>query len=365
MSQLSPQADHVLISLNPKAGRSDPARRAEELRGALVRLGYAVEILTDLKTVAEKANGLVQAGRLRALVGVGGDGTAAELVNRTVPGCPVTLLPAGTANLLAKEYRLPKEPKKLAEMIRVGSTVTFDAGRFRVMNESGPAESGRLFLVLVSVGVDAWIVRRVDERREASYRAGTKRGGHIGYLSYLKPIFEAIFSYSYAPMSVEIEGGSPRRLSGAETSRVRREWAKWAFVCNIPRYGFGAAPVLDSRPDDRLLDVCLFKRGGFLSSIFSVALAFCGGLHRFCPSVRLGSARVLRVTAGEGEKIPFEADGDPAGFLPVEIETVPARVTLIVPDRFARRRIPSKNRKAEKVAAEPICPAELSDRGAG
>ena len=365
MFQLSPTADHVLISLNPKAGRSDPARRAERLRVALIRFGYTVELLTDLKTVADKANGLVQAGRLRALVGVGGDGTAAELVNRTVSGCPVTLLPAGTANLLAKEFHLPKDPEKLAEMIRAGSAVTLDAGRYRVLNESGQTGRNRLFLVLVSIGVDAWIVQRVDQRRETSYRAGTKRGGHIGYLSYIKPIFEAIFSYPYAPMSIEIEGGTPRRLSGGEAVGVRRERAKWAFVCNIPRYGFGAAPVIDCCPDDRLLDICLFRRGGFFPSIFSVALALCGGLHRFCPSVRLGSARVLRVAAERGDKIPFEADGDPAGFLPVEIETVPARVTLIVPDRFARRRIPSERSKAEKSAVEPICPAELSDRGIG
>ncbi|MBO7725628.1 MAG: acylglycerol kinase family protein, partial [Thermoguttaceae bacterium] len=100
----------ILISLNPKAGRRPSAGRAEELRSRLKALGYGVELLTNLNEVEQKASALFRAGELRALVGVGGDGTAAELVRRTPPGTPITLLPAGTANLLAKEFHLPFDP---------------------------------------------------------------------------------------------------------------------------------------------------------------------------------------------------------------------------------------------------------------
>ena len=355
MSLLSSQADQVLISLNPKAGRHDPVQRAESLRDTLEERGYAVRLSTDLSAVAEQANELSRAGRLRALVGVGGDGTAAELVNRTVPDCPITLLPAGTANLLAKEFHLPKHPKKLAEMIHVGSTVTLDAGRVRTLSDAKTPAAGRLFLVLVSAGIDAWIVRRVHERREESYRLGAKKGGHIGYLSYIKPIFQAIRSYPYPGMTIEIEGGKGRRAGSAEWTSFRTERAKWAFFCNIPRYGFGAAPVLDSHPNDRLLDHCFFRRGGMQPSIFAVLLALCGGAHRWLPGARLGTGSVFRLSAEGNVRVPFEADGDPVGFLPAEIETVPARVTLIVPDRYARRMLPKKKKAA--ATEESICPA--------
>ncbi|MDR1962446.1 MAG: acylglycerol kinase family protein, partial [Planctomycetaceae bacterium] len=119
----------VIISVNPKAGRCSPMLRAEELSGRLREKGFAVELLTDLDEVTEKAKIFHAEGRLRSVVGVGGDGTAATLVNRTEPGTPITLLAAGTANLLAKHFRLGKSPKRLAEIIETGKVQTLDAGR--------------------------------------------------------------------------------------------------------------------------------------------------------------------------------------------------------------------------------------------
>jgi diacylglycerol kinase family enzyme len=135
---------NVIISVNPKAGRQSPMLRAEELRSRLQQKGFTTEFLTDLDEVTEKANALHTAGTLRALIGVGGDGTAATLVNRTKPGTPITLLSAGTANLLSKHYRLPSRPEKLAEMIETGTVRTFDAGLVRF------GDTERLFLVMVS-----------------------------------------------------------------------------------------------------------------------------------------------------------------------------------------------------------------------
>ncbi|MCL2305912.1 MAG: acylglycerol kinase family protein, partial [Planctomycetaceae bacterium] len=101
---------HILISVNPKAGRTSPMLRAEELQKRLQEKGFQVELGTDLSEITGKANELQQNGQLRALVGVGGDGTAAELVNRTEPGTPILLLAAGTANLLSKHFRWGSTP---------------------------------------------------------------------------------------------------------------------------------------------------------------------------------------------------------------------------------------------------------------
>ena len=168
----------VLISVNPKAGRKSSHTRAEQLKLALEQYGFLTEIYTDLDIVTKTANELYERGELQALVGVGGDGTAAELTNRTTPNLPITLLPAGTANLIAKYLKLPYDPQKCAEMISNGATITFDAGR----------ANGRLFLVMVSAGVDADVVFRVHAAREENYQRQTKKGAHISYWSYLKPI---------------------------------------------------------------------------------------------------------------------------------------------------------------------------------
>ncbi|MBP5620635.1 MAG: hypothetical protein J6X44_01340, partial [Thermoguttaceae bacterium] len=185
---------YVLISVNPKAGRKSPRIRAERLKTALEEKGFEVELHTDLNEVSRRANELFTGQRLQALVGVGGDGTAAELTNRTLPGLPITLLPSGTDNLIAKYLKLPFDPEKSAEMIATGSPISFDAGK----------ANGRLFLVMVSAGIDADVVRLVHAAREESYQKQTKKGAHISYFSYVKPILTSIRNYKYPRIMTEV-----------------------------------------------------------------------------------------------------------------------------------------------------------------
>ena len=76
--------------------------------------------------------------------------------------------------MIAKHLKLPFNPEKSAEMIANGATISFGAGK----------ANGRLFLVMVSAGIDADIVRLVHAAREESYRKKTKKA-HISYLSYI------------------------------------------------------------------------------------------------------------------------------------------------------------------------------------
>jgi diacylglycerol kinase family enzyme len=304
---------HIIVSVNPKAGRQSPMVRAEELCAQLQQKGFTAKLLTDLDEVTEKANALHAAGTLRALVGVGGDGTAATLVNQTKPGTPVTLLSAGTANLLAKHYRLPSRPVKLAEMIERGTARTFDAGLARFSNTE------RLFLVMVSCGFDAHVVNGVHSRREERYQQGHARGAHISYLSYTKPILTSLFGYRFPNMTVECLD---------EPNLVLPD-ARWAFVFNINRYGWGLPLAPFAKEDDGKLDHVLFRGGTVFHGVFYTALAQCFSLHRFLPAARLGQRTRYRITSDE--PVPFQLDGDPGGELPVELEIVPNRFTFLVP----------------------------------
>ncbi len=363
----SSEKKQVLISLNPKAGRTSPALRAEEFRAHLEKRGFPAEILTDLDLVARKANELHQAGKLRALVGVGGDGTAAELTNRTLPGTPITLLPAGTANLIAKEFRLPFSPGKAAEMIETGSVLSLDAGR----------ANGRLFLVMVSAGIDAEIVERVHRRREENYRKNGKKGAHISYLSYLKPIFSSIRNYRYPLIDVQFTPSDPflTEKTGLEDEKPVTDSFRWVFVFNLPRYGWGVPLVPDCVGNDRRLDLCGFKRRGLIPSLMNVGFAQLGSLHRFLPNARLSTGTRFLLSAKENQRaggtnggeekdslpeepmtIPFQLDGDPGGILPVEIEIVPDRFHLLVPDKTARRYLKLTNKRmVNRMELRGIC----------
>jgi diacylglycerol kinase (ATP) len=301
----------VLISVNPKAGRRSAAHRVDRLEELLVEHGFHVEIFTDLAEVSAEANRLHDRGELRALVGVGGDGTAAELTNRTSQGVPITLLTAGTANLLSKHLGLSGKPEKLCQTITDGRLLQFDAGR----------ASGRLFLVMLGCGFDADVVARVHAHRE---KGG--RGGHISYLSYLKPIVKSIRSYEYPEIRVYCDE-SPDRAAEQEIPPVV---GRWAFACNLPRYGWGVPLAPKAVPTDGLLDLCSLGRGSLVSGLrYAFAMQF-GGWHGRLADCEIRTARRLRITSEE--RVPYQLDGDPGGVLPLEVEVLTNRVTALVPD---------------------------------
>ncbi len=93
---LSPELRHVIVSVNPKAGAASADNRVAHLVQLLRQEGLDVAVLQKLDEVATAANRWFDEGRLRALIAVGGDGTAAELVNRTATGLPLTVFPVGT-----------------------------------------------------------------------------------------------------------------------------------------------------------------------------------------------------------------------------------------------------------------------------
>ncbi|MCL2744241.1 MAG: hypothetical protein FWE67_10345 [Planctomycetaceae bacterium] len=314
----------VIISINPKAGRTSPMQRAESLRHYLAEKGFDVQLLTDLNEVAYKANQLHRENALQALVGVGGDGTAAALLNLTDIGVPLTLLSAGTANLLAGHFRLSLKPKKLAETIAQGNTAVLDTGlvKFNVDGE----QKERQFLVMVSCGFDAAVVNGVHSAREERYKAGHKKGAHISQLSYIKPICKTLFGYRFTNIKVE------------SFDKQKNDWeiidskAKWAFFLNLNRYGWSGLSLAPfAKGDDGLLDRVSMRGGSVFHGFLYTAFAQWFGNHRFLPGVKLGQAERYRISSESEVPVPFQLDGDPGGVLPLEIEVIPNRMTFIVP----------------------------------
>ena len=146
---LSPELRHVVVSVNPKAGAGSAEDRVAHLVQLLRQQDLEVAVLTNLDEVAGEANRRFAEGRLRALIAVGGDGTAAELVNRTVPGLPLTVFPAGNENLLARHFGLGPTPEECCRTVVEGAVVRRDAGQ----------ADGRIFLIMVGCGFDADVVR--------------------------------------------------------------------------------------------------------------------------------------------------------------------------------------------------------------
>jgi len=291
-------ANQVIISVNPKAGSGRRRASVRQLVELLAERTIQARVLNDLGQVAEQAEQLCREGRLRAVVGAGGDGTMHRLLNDLAADVPLAMLPLGTENLLAKYHGQRRGARPLAKMLIDGDTKKFDAGR----------ANGRLFLLMASAGFDAEVARRLDECR----------GANISHFSYMGPIFGAIRRYDYPPMRVCCE--TPAGEKEIE--------ARFCFVFNLPEYGLGLPFAPEADATDGLLELCTFSRGSVFSCL-RYLLSVAMGRHRKredCTYVQASRARIE--TDGE---VPFQLDGDPGGRLPLELDVVPRRATLIVP----------------------------------
>ncbi|MFZ5830033.1 MAG: diacylglycerol/lipid kinase family protein [Planctomycetota bacterium] len=299
-------AVRVVLSVNPKAGAKSSRDFVDEVMANLRERGMRPEACTDLAEVSQRANELHAAGELRALVAVGGDGTAAELVNRTEPGVPLALMPTGNENLLARYIRVGKSATVVCKAIGQGRLVQFDAAR----------ANQRIFLVMLGCGFDGAVVQRVHGRRT----------GHIRSLDYFKPIWEVVRSYAYPEIRLGSEC-APEVIGAGSTGCCR-----WLFAFNFPCYG-GSLPLAPGASGrDGLLDICTFA-GGSLWRGLGYAAAVYARVHR-----RLGICGVrqlarFRLTAET--EVHYQLDGDPGGTLPVDVEVLPARLTLLVPESRA------------------------------
>jgi diacylglycerol kinase family enzyme len=293
--RLDPQRRVVAILANPVAGRG--SRRGSV--AGLVRELRDHGLEPVLCRRREHLPALLNASGpdIRCVVAAGGDGTLAEVLNRA-PGWPVALLPLGNENLVARHFRIGRSGRKLARSIAAGSLQRLDLAR----------ANGRLFSLMAGAGFDAEVVHRVDAGRQ----------GNINQLSYAWPLVDALRSYPFSAIDVEMDE-TGERLRGA-----------MVFVFNLPRYALGLPIAPQAREDDGLLDLCVFQRPGRWN-LARYSLAVLAGLHGKLPDFE--HRRVRRVRLSSEQRMPLQTDGDPAGCLPVLIEVVPGALSLVLPER--------------------------------
>ncbi|MCH8044649.1 MAG: NAD(+)/NADH kinase [Planctomycetes bacterium] len=300
----------VLISVNPTAGSGSGQRRVECLAELLAAGGYRVDVVTDLDEMAQRAERYFSEGTLRAVVAAGGDGTVAEVVNRTGADVPLAVLPLGTENLLAKYLCQRPSAEAVFETIDQGISVKLDAA----------CANGRIFLLMVGVGFDAEVVRRVEEARS----------GHITHAAYVKPIWDSIRSYQYPELRVYCDRAASDDLEQAQPSIA----ARWLFAFNLPRYGGGIPFAPQAVGTDGLLDVCTFRRGSFWQGLRYLACIVCRQHERLADCV---TAQTPRFRVEADVPVPYQIDGDLGGWLPLAVEVLPGRLSAVVPRRWVAK----------------------------
>ncbi len=302
---LDDHADQVIVLHNPCAGAISKPQTIEKLTHELEYLGLRVQVFSDVERAIDATQRAIEQTRLRTVVAAGGDGTAALVANRFGDDTPITLFPMGTENLLSKYLGIRLDVKQVARMVKDGLVVRLDAAQ----------ANGRLFLIMASCGFDADVVRRMHNERQ----------GHVTYLSYFKPFVDSIRKYRYPSLFVQCyDVDSNQKLKPIK--------AKWAFCFNVPQYALGLPIVESAIATDGKLDVCTFRQG----NLFNGVVYFFGILMRRHRRFKDTSVvQVKRVIIESDKPVPYQLDGDPGGYLPLEIQILPRRLCLVVSPHWA------------------------------
>lgn len=290
---------HVVA--NPSAGRGRARALALDVSAALAASGATVH--THLTTKAGDATTYVASLAADAdtrIVSVGGDGTLHEIVSAHPAPFPfaVALVPLGTANLVARDARVPLRAGA-AEYARLALRGT--PWRVDLLETSRG-----LSLANVGVGLDAAVVDAV---------ARARRGGVGGYARWLWPIAKTFVDYAPPDLEVSIDGGRAVRGGAAIVQSARN---------------YGGLFTLDpgARMDDGRIEVTVFHRARRRDFFRMLLRAFAGALDRERGATILrGRAVAIRATT----PVAVQSDGDPFGTTPIDVRVRPGALTLLVP----------------------------------
>ncbi len=294
---MSPNPLRILVVHNPVAGRWRRAR-LQKLLSLLESRGHSVSIkLTQQRGDAREAARTVL--DVDILVAAGGDGTVNEIVSglcaridgEALPA--IAFLPLGTANVLAWELVLPRNPQGLADLIDGGKTLATRPGN----------ANGQVFFLMASAGLDA--------RAVAAVRGSEKRW--LGAAAYVLAALRTIAAPS-PEYTVTIDGRTERAYTVIVT-RSRHYGGPFVLT---PNAGLGT---------DQLHAVLLPSRGFWAVLKYGVALAF-GRLHKR-HDVIVASGERVAVTGPDDE--PVQLDGDAATHLPLSVTLESRQVRFLVP----------------------------------
>lgn len=289
----------------------------ETLGTVLVRLAARLEV------VAMHTVGAGDAGRLGevavdqgfdAVFVLGGDGTANEVVNAVGDRLPIGVLPAGGTSVLPRVLGLPRDLEQAVERL-------CDAlEECSVQSIALGTVNGRRFAFAAGIGIDAEIVKRIDERG---------RGGDVadeasrpGDLWFVREAIGVILEGKYASPLMRVEVPGRDDVTAATV-----------FVANCSPWSFAGPVPLDVAPE------ASFEGGFDLVLVESVQARSAAGriasLLRKADAGEDDGVRRLhdleRATVRCEQPLPVQVDGELLGeFDVIELGVVRDAARLLV-----------------------------------
>jgi diacylglycerol kinase (ATP) len=304
---------NALLIYNPTSGRRRHRRFAEIERA--VRILKEAGIIAEVAATSAPGSGrsmahMAVSQRRDLVIACGGDGTINEIINGLAGSqVPMALLPAGTANILAKEIGVPWDIPHAARLIP-GGTVRRIALGIAVPLDGHPSEylprEGRYFLCVAGAGPDGAIVNGVDEILKKN----------AGIVAYFVEGMRQLVRYTFPEMRVR-SGGRERRATIIIVGRTAHYGGPFKITT-------GASLFEDSF---EFLTNSSRSRLGYLACLPALWL----GRLRKRDGIEAWKATETICEPAGNEPVYAQVDGEPVGPLPLAFRIVPDALSLVTP----------------------------------
>lgn len=303
----------AVIIYNPASGRRRH-KRLHDIEAAtrvLKDAGIAAEAIATAHagSATELARNAVRDGRQLVIV-CGGDGTINEAVNGLAGSrVPMAVLPAGTANILAKELRIPWNIPKAARLIARGRLVRVALGEMAWSEEptNGSPLKTRHFLCVSGAGPDGAIVHGVDVARKL----------RMGILAYWQEGLRQFFTYRFPRFRVQ--------------SREHEMTASLVVVGRTKYYGGPFRITTGASLFEDAFEIVAYEGRNRFGILLCLPAIWLGCLRRV-PGIHAWKTAELTCEAIEDKEIFSQVDGEAAAALPLRFRIVPDALTLVVPE---------------------------------
>ena len=206
---------------------------AESVGSVLVATAARLEVVA-MHTLeagdAERLGGVAVEQGFDAVFVLGGDGTANEVVNGVGDRLPIGVLPAGGTSVLPRVLGLPRDleeaVERLCDALEEGSVRSIGLGTV----------NGRRFSFAAGIGIDAEIVKRIDERGRGGEAAD--ESARPGDLWFVREAIAVLLDGEYASPLMRVEVPGEEDLEAATV-----------FIANCSPWSFAGPVPLDVAPD--------------------------------------------------------------------------------------------------------------------
>jgi diacylglycerol kinase (ATP) len=298
----------ITVILNPTAGRGVGARLSPQITRWLQSHGLDFELATTSAPghATALAYGAAMQGK-EAVIAVGGDGTANEVLNGLVHGNPspdgtaLGILPIGTGNDFAFGAGIPLDLLDACQVVARGRSKLLDVGLMHADNEEP-----RYFGNGIGIGFDA--MANIESRKVKRLR---------GSLLYLVAVIRTLAFYYHTPQ-VTI------RIDSEELVQP----SLLISVMNGQRVGGAFHITPGSRMDDGLLDLCVAAKVSRLKMVAFVP-RFMRGTHTTDRDVTMRQGRKVTVVSESPWAAHVDGEIYGVGARHYQIELFPQRLRLI------------------------------------